>query len=300
VRGRAAAFSLIELLAVIAILVLLLSILIPSLRRARELARRAVCLSNQRAIWPAATAFATDHEGLLPPAPGSDHRPGVVIWSPGETWGPNSPGPSGTSFTWQHDFLRDYLGLSVVSHFLANRGPLYCPSGFRDPQESSCRNWYYSAAVTDVDYYVSGCSVLNEGAHPTAYALFRMAKYWQDPRDAHGQVVFSQDKGDRTGTQTPHSPDGDVWNAEGMNIIRVDGSGQWLDRSKTYLNMWHVSFPTQLDLRPCGYRSVYYCWWDTATASYWWRSRKLNTPGGIHSAYGHEPAYGVITDDIRK
>jgi prepilin-type N-terminal cleavage/methylation domain-containing protein len=293
-------FTLIELLVVIAIIAILAALLLPALREARERGRRVVCLSNQRQIHIATVGFAADHDMILPPSPSSDHTPAVVIWAPGETWGPAFPSEAGKPFTWHTDFLREYLNVPLTGNFIADRGNiLYCPSGHRNPQASGQTGWYYSAAWTEVDYYVSGASVIDEGAHPTEYALMRMERYWSDPGDAYGPVVFSQDKGTRGGQRTPHAPDGNVLNSPGLNMIRVDGSGTWVPKSRCYYNMWHVSYPTQLDLRPVGYRSVYTTWWDATYNAYWWRSRKLLT-AGIHSAYGHEPAYGVMTDDVRK
>jgi hypothetical protein len=56
-HSRPAAFSLIELVVVIGIIVLLLSILLPSLSRAKEQARIAVCLANLRSIASCAAAY---------------------------------------------------------------------------------------------------------------------------------------------------------------------------------------------------------------------------------------------------
>ena len=50
------AFTLIELLVVIAIISALAALLLPALRMAREMGRRAVCLSNQRQIYFAAAS----------------------------------------------------------------------------------------------------------------------------------------------------------------------------------------------------------------------------------------------------
>ena len=45
-RRRAAGFTLVELLVVVALVAVLLALLMPSLKRARESARRVACLSN--------------------------------------------------------------------------------------------------------------------------------------------------------------------------------------------------------------------------------------------------------------
>ena len=50
------AFTLIELLVVIAILAILMTLLIPYLTRAREVARRAICMANQKTIATASSA----------------------------------------------------------------------------------------------------------------------------------------------------------------------------------------------------------------------------------------------------
>jgi len=62
------AFTLIELLVVIAIISLLVSILLPSLTAAKELARRTVCSSNQHSLVVAMHLYGADHNDYLPPA----------------------------------------------------------------------------------------------------------------------------------------------------------------------------------------------------------------------------------------
>ena len=58
-------FTLVELLIVIAIIGILVSLLLPSLGRAKELTRRAVCKSNMRQCGLISTIYAKDNSGNL-------------------------------------------------------------------------------------------------------------------------------------------------------------------------------------------------------------------------------------------
>lgn len=67
-RTRRRAFSLVELLAVIGVIAVLLALLMPALRSAREHANRARCLAALREAHRAAELHALDHRGYLPTA----------------------------------------------------------------------------------------------------------------------------------------------------------------------------------------------------------------------------------------
>lgn len=61
------AFTLIELLVVIGIISLLVAILMPSLKKARDLAKNAFCLSNQRSILMGGALYQSDNNELIHP-----------------------------------------------------------------------------------------------------------------------------------------------------------------------------------------------------------------------------------------
>lgn len=80
VPTRSRGFTLIELLAVVAILLLLLSLMLPGLKRGRDMAMDTRCKSNLRQIGIMEVNFAADHEGVLPAGGSIGSQHGTLDW----------------------------------------------------------------------------------------------------------------------------------------------------------------------------------------------------------------------------
>jgi prepilin-type N-terminal cleavage/methylation domain-containing protein/prepilin-type processing-associated H-X9-DG protein len=68
-------FTLIELLVVIAIIALLLSILLPALKKAKNLARDSICMNNLKQVGVAMTSYANNYNQKIPRNAGATYGP---------------------------------------------------------------------------------------------------------------------------------------------------------------------------------------------------------------------------------
>jgi prepilin-type N-terminal cleavage/methylation domain-containing protein/prepilin-type processing-associated H-X9-DG protein len=95
-KGHSSGFTLVELLVVIGIIAILISLLLPSLAKAREAASNVKCMSNMRQVGMQLQLYADQNGGYMwPEAPGWD-------WSKDQTINPpltvvNSTYPTGDS-----------------------------------------------------------------------------------------------------------------------------------------------------------------------------------------------------------
>ena len=125
-RLRHRGFTLIELLVVVSIIVLLIAILLPSLNKARETARRVVCMSNMRQIGMAFFGYINDNRGYFPA-----HRD-FNYASP-------TNGPT------------DFWASALLRYTQKNHEIFHCPS-LRDVRDDYGQQWQWSFDKDHIGY----------------------------------------------------------------------------------------------------------------------------------------------------
>jgi prepilin-type N-terminal cleavage/methylation domain-containing protein len=117
---RSPAFTLIELLVVIAIIAILAGLILPSLGRARNAGRKAVCIGNLHQVGVAIQVYSQDHAGWMPYGPSAP-----PFSHPAELY-PSTGSP--TSLLSLRDGRPVGLGLLLAKALSQTPAVLFCPA----------------------------------------------------------------------------------------------------------------------------------------------------------------------------
>ena len=252
-RDRTCGFSLIELLVVIAIIAMLIAILLPSLSKAREAARRLRCMTNIRLLHNNAAFYAADHADRLPSIGGS-----VEVYDYSRIYG--SPLDS----SWRV-FLNEYCGVTMELRDRYNGGlfqdladPIFCPSQTK------------KTAPIDLHWNHQGSYVIAGFGLPRDVDVYGTTRFGVvSARGPEGPKLMFMDALNRKGDMSGKGGWNHQW--QGSNVFDGDGSGRWTDASE--MGGGHWRFPLTHYVQHRAYRNG-----DTPTVIY---------PGGITRGQHH-------------
>jgi prepilin-type N-terminal cleavage/methylation domain-containing protein len=195
------AFSLVELLVVLAVAVSLMSLLMPALQHVRENTHRIICSSNEKQLGQGIFAYGTDHGDRLPYSAvlhSENANPQNLMATRGSDISINPVG-------W------DSLGLLYFSDYCGAAACYYCPSHHgHHPYERYEPHWQHTSVGTATifaNYHYCGDIDWTDGTRRSLHT------------GGYGLVLVTD--GLRTSLDFNH--------LTGMNVLRGDGSVRWRD-----------------------------------------------------------------------
>ena len=262
---RLLSFTLIELLVVIAIIAVLASMLLPSLRRAKEMGRRTSCLSDKRSVVVPIALFADDHDGLIPHMINDYHDGNDVMGPPLTTrnWSnPSGPADYETNLvtfnSWEKN-LYPY-GVMYVQGYVTDPRVFLCPS-FNYTSPNVNLEWLQNATImsrvksgarwpgSGIAMYMSSSTVhylsIPDATQRSGFKEnIRMSIYadqWRDPNVSPILVsCYNNGAGETSPIPVPLFKSHD-W--EGVNAAFYDGSARWISigtvKGAGYLAPWY-------------------------------------------------------------
>ena len=116
------AFTLVEFLAVIAIITLLAAILLPALSRAKAKAREVTCLNNLKQLQTCAKLYSMDYDGFLPP---NRHVYDIGTGGPSAGWSDDMTWCAGLA---PYDTTTENIERALLFPYNKSTGIYRCPS----------------------------------------------------------------------------------------------------------------------------------------------------------------------------
>jgi len=239
-------FTLLELLVVIAIVAILISLLLPALRSAKDSAKSVFCSNNLHQLSLAAMYYADDYKGYFPDARGSPDTTGPApnwnyeAWTfvvkhylaqlpgsierlrvmPGGTFDstyPELPFETRNLFTVNHN---DYDNVRYNRANPIYKNPFFCPA--------TIGGYGSSPYSVNAGNYQWGDYGMNVGATGSAYLPLPMPAYWNrvhrdQIRNHNRLMLFSDQAGAYNLFYNSLSPSARHFNFTRSNVVCMDG-----------------------------------------------------------------------------